>query len=214
MKKFFEMSDGAKALLKLYPYKRRAFYLSLFIRQRLLFNNFDTIEMLMPKEGRLIDIGCGYGVFTNYLALISGKRSVTGIDKNERKIRFAQRGLSNTEFRAGNVMNLDLGQCNGFSLIDMLHHLDSFEQQETLLKFCYDSLEAKGVILIKEIDKIPGSKFFFTKLVDTAMYPFDRIYFRGKNDLAFLLNKIGFAVKSYSIHKGTPYPAYVLEGKK
>ena len=203
-----------KPLLDLYPFKGDIFYVSLFANIRILLNQFEIIEKFMPLEGKIVDIGCGYGIFANYMALGSNKRFVIGIDKNERKVKYAHRGLSNTDFKIGDVMTMDLGLCSGFSLIDVLHHLSSFDQQEKLLKFCYDVLDKGGVIIIKEIDSDPKIKYFFTKLVDFTVYPFDKVYFRKQSELKKILEGLGFTVKYYSIHKGTPYSAFALVGMK
>jgi len=214
MRNYFKILKMMKPLLDLYSFKGKYFYVSLFTNIRIWLNQFETIEKFIPSEGKIVDIGCGYGIFSNYLALCSDKRSIVGVDKNKRKIKYAQRGLKNTEFKSGDVTKMDLGLCAGFSLIDVLHHLESYQQQEELLKFCYDSLERKGIILIKEIDTRPRVKYIFTKFVDSVVYPFDKIYFRNKDEFRKILENIGFAVKFYSIHEGTPYSAFALVGEK
>ena len=214
MRNYFKISKMMKPLLDLYSFKGRYFYVSLFTNIRIWLNQFETIEEYLPKEGKIIDIGCGYGIFANYLALASNKRLIIGMDKNERKINYAQRGLKNTEFKTGDVTKMDFGLCSGFSLIDVLHHLESFQQQEEILKFCYSSLKKGGTVLIKEIDTRPRIKYFFTRLVDSIVYPFDKIYFREKDEFARILKEMGFEVKSYPIHEGTPYSAFALVGKK
>src|SRR4030067_281563 len=176
MRNYFKILKMMKPLLDLYSFKGKYFYVSLFTNIRVWLNQFETIEKFIPSEGKIVDIGCGYGIFSNYLALCSDKRSIIGVDKNKRKIKYAQRGLKNTEFKSGDVTKMDLGLCAWFSLIDVLHHLESYQQQEELLKFCYDSLERKGIILIKEIDTRPRVKYIFTKFVDSVVYPFDKIY--------------------------------------
>ena len=214
MRNYFKISKMMKPLLDLYSFKGKYFYVSLFTNIRIWLNQFETIEKFLPPEGKIVDIGCGYGIFSNYLALCSAKRTIIGVDKNERKIKYAQRGLKNTEFKSGDVTKIDIGLCSGFSLIDVLHHLESYEQQEELLKFCYDFLEKKGIILIKDIDTKPRTKYHFTKLVDSVVYPFDKIYFRDKDNFKKILENLGFTVKFYSIHEGTPYSAFALVGKK
>ena len=51
--------------------------------------------------------------------------------------------LMNTGFEVGDVMNMGIGICSRFSLIDLLNYLESYQEQEELLKFCYDSLGKK-----------------------------------------------------------------------
>ena len=213
MRSYFQIVKEFGDLINLYSNKNN-YFLSLFIIQRLLFNKFEAIEQFIPKAGRIIDIGCGYGIFANYLALCAPARHVIGIDKNKRKIKLASRGLPNTEYIYGDVMNVDHVSCSGYTLLDMLHHLNSHEQQENLLTFCYSSLDKGGTILIKEIDKEPKMKYLFTHFADAVAYPFEKIYFREKNEYRKILEGLGCEVEIHSIHQHTPYPAVAIVGKK
>ena len=62
---------------------------------------YEKIEALIPQEGLIIDIGCGYGLLSNLIALKSYKRNVIGIDSSETRIMTAQKTVNkrkNIEF--------------------------------------------------------------------------------------------------------------------
>ena len=55
---------------------------------------FQKIESLLPEEGVIIDVGCGYGLLSNLVALKSDKRNVIGIDSAEKRILIAQKTVN------------------------------------------------------------------------------------------------------------------------
>lgn len=63
-------------------------------------------SMILPKEGLVLDVGCGYGAIGIAAAVFNPKLHVIMVDVNERAIKLAKRniqinGLSNTEVRHG-----------------------------------------------------------------------------------------------------------------
>ncbi|MDB5235136.1 MAG: phospholipid/glycerol acyltransferase, partial [Hymenobacter sp.] len=51
--------------------------------------NYHLFNDILPKKGRILDIGCGYGFMANMLALSSKSRVVKGIDFDEENITVA-----------------------------------------------------------------------------------------------------------------------------
>jgi hypothetical protein len=52
---------------------------------------FPALDALVPRHGFILDLGCGYGVVTHWLAAYTDTRTFLGIDYDEDKIRVAQR---------------------------------------------------------------------------------------------------------------------------
>src|SRR3989344_3547087 len=72
------------------------------------------IESLLPREGTIIDIGCGEGILDNLLALRAPNRRVIGFDLNARRVRVAEsikkkRGIPNVEFFVADALTHDWG---------------------------------------------------------------------------------------------------------
>ncbi len=201
-----EMSD----IISLYPWQWKGFYVTAFNRIRLWFNRFDLIEQCIPEKGKIVDIGSGYGLFANFLAIRSRDRMITGVEKNPRKTKYAFRGLKNTEFITMDVRDYDLNSCQAITIIDVLHHMNSFEQQEDLLRYCYSGLDRGGVLFIKDVCFEPYYKFFLTRIVDNCLYMGDRFYFRKWEDFRSVLEKTGFRVEYVTLHEGSPYSTYGL----
>ena len=88
---------------------------------------FEEIESHIPKEGKIIDVGCGYGLLANFLTLRSSKRDVTGIDLSVRRIGAAQEttdSRKNIHFKLINVLDLELREPDAVVMSDFLHHID------------------------------------------------------------------------------------------
>lgn len=156
---------------------------------------YQRIEKMLPQKGLIIDLGCGYGIFSNYLALTGPKRKILGIELNKDKIRFADKGFTNISFLVEDVTKIDIPQAEVFVLICVLHHLNSFQAQEKLLDFCVKKLKKNGLLLIDEVDNRPWWKYLITRLADFLLYPRDKIYFRFQPDMLKLLKRFPLTVE-------------------
>jgi 2-polyprenyl-3-methyl-5-hydroxy-6-metoxy-1,4-benzoquinol methylase len=198
-------------------YKKQRF-VSLFMWLRwakILRAPYKEIERLIPKDAKIIDIGCGYGFFTNFLALSGPKRRVMGIDISGERIKQAYKKLKNVEFISGNIMDLHIHDCDAVVIIHMLHHLPSFKMQEELLRSCFEKISHKGIILVGEIDTTPRWKSFLSKAVDYLLYWGDSFHFRSHQEFQSLLERIGFKdVTVINCDKGIPFAHKVLVGRK
>src|SRR5262245_65442741 len=76
------------------------------LRQRFL----DEIGQYLPATGRVLDLGCGFGLFSLYYASIFAALSIEGVDLNPRPIAMARQaphtlGRGNARHAVGNVMD-------------------------------------------------------------------------------------------------------------
>ncbi len=80
----------------------------------------------VPKEGRVLDLGCGDGAFTNEM-LANHYRSVDGVDKSEAAIRRAKASAQqHVSFQVLDLTSLDyetLPRYDAAFLIGILHHI-------------------------------------------------------------------------------------------
>lgn len=160
------------------------------------------LERMIPREGRILDLGCGKGIFSSYLAITSQKRDVLGVDLCSKKVESAQRAfgsISNLRFVIEDVLKLLPNEKNlsGIIISDFLQHID-FSSQEELLKLAYRSLSYRGVLVVKEINKGNSLRYFLSKLAERLLYFGDEIYFRPQNKWVALLKDIGFQAESRS----------------
>jgi 2-polyprenyl-3-methyl-5-hydroxy-6-metoxy-1,4-benzoquinol methylase len=105
---------------------------------------FQRVLRHLPSGGRLLDIGCGHGVFV-VLAATRGTRA-TGVDPDQRKIR----RTSGVQMIAG-YDEAVRGTFDAVSIIDVLYKIP-IEAWDPLLLRARERLAAGGVLLIKEQD--------------------------------------------------------------
>ena len=191
---------------------------SLFTKIRLKDAPYKQADALVPKKGNIIELGCGEGLFSNYMALSSGKRNVIGIEIDEVRFRQASRGIGNTKFILGDATKANMQQCDAIVMMHLLHHLRSFEYQEKLLKTSFSKLGKRGKLIIVEVEPKLSLKYFFSWFTDhfIVAWLFDKkfysvVYFRKKNDWMNLLIDIGFKVNYYPADKNMPFQHIIFE---
>ena len=179
---------------------------ALYARLRWRLCPFEEIERHVPKEGTIIDIGCGYGLLANFLVLRSSKRDVTGIDLSVGRITVAQKTTDNRkkiQFELMDALDLPLGKYGTVIMSDFLHHIDG-EAQEELLARCYQKLPPGGLLIIEEVDNRPLWKYWFAIMSDKILNVGERQFFRNHRDFQKLLQRIGFHVKTKKVDKSLP----------
>ena len=174
-----------------------------FARLKFYFAPLVKIERLVPKKGLIVDLGCGYGLFSNYLALQAPEREVIGLDLDERKISFANRGLAKVRCFLGDITKTEVPPADGIIFIHVLHHLPSKEAQEKLLRICVQKLKPGGRLVITEVDKQPTLKYLMCLLADKILYPKDRLQFRPKEEWENIFKNLPVSTTTIQTDKGT-----------
>ncbi len=171
------------------------------------------VETITPDKGKILDLGCGEGVLTNYLALCKPSRSIIGMEISHR-IKLANHGLKNVKFLQGNVLKDDLPACDVIITSHLLHHLPSQKSQEELIKKCYQRLEKGGKLIILEINREFSFRYFIVWITDVFIVPilFEgqlsnmNVFHRQAKDWKNILLKTGFKIKLINHFKKGPFP--------
>jgi 2-polyprenyl-6-hydroxyphenyl methylase/3-demethylubiquinone-9 3-methyltransferase len=187
------------------------------LRQRFL----DEIDQYLPENGKVLDIGCGFGLFSMYFALKRPSCSFEGIDLNQKRIDEANRtaskiGLRNVKYRMGSAVNLSFeDRYQAIYMLDIIHHIPA-ETVEPLLKNIYGALSEEGVLIIKDINTKPTYQRWFTWWLDKAMDPKTPVHYWPSEDLKQLLHRLGFVVFKHHMVDYLPYPhvLYVCHKKQ
>ena len=122
---------------------------------------FPAIAGVLPVTGRILEIGCGHGLFSVYAALASSARAVHGVDIDQHKIAVAQvvaGGVdADLEFDVTPSGAVSPGPWDAIVVVDMLYLLPA-EQQQQLLTEAAGELAPGGRLVIKEMSRTPRWK--------------------------------------------------------
>lgn len=218
MKRPLEAPDRLKYNL-INRYIFRGPVLEWYLRIKLrLEKNYNLINEIVPRQGIITDIGCGYGFMSVMLALTSDKRMITGIDYDEDKIITAQNcteDLGNLKFIHADISSQQLPASDVLLLMDVLHYMAE-EKQTELLKKCFASLNEKGMILVRDADADLKNRTTGTKI--TEFFSTRTGFNKTKEKLSFVSGKMirtvagehGFNVKVIDNTKFTSNLIYII----
>ena len=207
-----------EALIQNYIYKGPVveWYIRIKVKME---RNYRLFNRLIPAQGQITDIGCGFGPLCYMLSLLSEDREILGIDYDEDKIALAQHGWLRNEhlqFRHGNALEYPLPESDVFILNDMLHYM-SYEHQRTLLLKCADRLRLQGMIIIRDGNSANTSKHRltrFTELLSTRIFNFNRttgeLHFTTETQLREIAVTCGMNVEIIPNDKYTSNTIYIF----
>lgn len=177
------------------------------LRQRFL----TEIGQYLPERGRVIDIGCGFGLFALFFSATGSGRHIHGLDISERRVLIARRaaaklGITNATFALGDARALPAGfHFDAAYMLDIIHHVPRASVPE-LVRWARAHLSAGGVLLIKDVADRPAYKRWFTLALDKAMDYRAPVDYWSPTDVTALVRSHGFVVHVHSMVDYLPYP--------
>lgn len=172
----------------------------------------DEIEQYLPKNGRVLDVGCGFGLFSLYFASRQEGRSLHSFDLNRARIQQARASAVRLEleervqFEDCNVLDFEFtDQVDAIVVLDLLHHIPTSAVPELIGHF-YDTISENGVVMIKDVELKPWYKVAFTWILDKAMDPKTPVNYYSKEEMIQMLEGHGFDVKYHQLVDILPYP--------
>jgi len=186
------------------------------LRQRFL----DEIGQYLPEAGPVLDIGCGFGLFSLYYAATGPRRLVRGLDVSGGRIALARRaagrlGLDNVSYEEGDARDFKGdGEVAAAYMLDIVHHVPP-ATVPPLFRALRASLPTGGRLLVKDVDTHPIIKRWFTWALDRAMAPRTPVHYWGVDELSGALADAGFVVHRHLMVDVLPYPhvLYVCEAR-
>ncbi len=163
------------------------------LRQRFL----DEIGQYLPESGPVLDVGCGFGLFSLYYAATGPGRFVRGVDVNGRRIAMARRAaarltIENVAYEEADARNFKSdGQVVAAYMLDIVHHIPP-DTVPPLLGRLHGCLPPGGVLLVKDVDTRPAPKRWFT-------WTLDRLFERRGSKCGATPCSISFRIRTSSI---------------
>jgi len=183
---------------------------------------FPTISAALPRSGRIVEIGCGHGLFSAYAALDAPERTVVGVDIDADKIGYAQASALEMErlgFRVAPSGAVPDGPWDAAVFVDVLYLLPAAEQQR-LISEAVATLAPGGVVVIKEMGTEPAWKVRWNTAQETISVKVLRITEGGSFDfvapdvMAGWLGELGLDVEARRLDIGRVHPHHLLVGRR
>lgn len=179
----------------------------LILRQRFL----SEIGQYLPARGRVLDVGCGFGLFGCYFAATHPDLELVGFDLDTRRIEMARAtatrlGIENFTCSVDDAASYVPDRTfDAAYMLDIVHHIPA-ERVEPLLAGIYRSLRPGGRLIVKDVDTEPAYKRWFTWWLDKAVDPRAPVNYWSGDELVAVLNRVGFQTYRHAMVDFLPYP--------
>jgi len=178
----------------------------------------EEIGQYFPASGNILDIGCGFGLFSLYYAKQFPQLHISGIDINKKRINIAQHAaqklhLTNVDYTVGNVTLYSYEKdLDCVYMLDIIHHIPRTAVRP-LLETIYSRLKKGTRLIIKDVETRPAWKLWFTYALDKLLDLKAEINYWDQRDLKQLLADAGFHVYHHAMRDVLPYPhiIYICE---
>ncbi len=183
---------------------------------------FDRVLEHVPEDGRLLDVGCGSGLWLTYLALERPRLRLEGVDPDARKLALAATSSRSADFalHQGVVSDLAGRNYDCVTILDVLYLMPDEEKRAVLRAAC-DALAPGGTLLVKELDTRPTWKFAPAALEEilavriVGLTHGDRLHFQPVEGLARDATRCGFAeVDVTRVDRGYLHPHVLVRARK
>jgi 2-polyprenyl-3-methyl-5-hydroxy-6-metoxy-1,4-benzoquinol methylase len=205
-------------IVRALPPVERAYSLVRFsiLRPKIL----SVMDLLLTDRGRILDVGCGFGLFAAYFGQTHRRRRIVGVDPDARRIGIARHvtsslGLHDHAFVVGDVRAATLeGPFDAAYVLDVMHHLPRDDQRRVLERL-RGLLVSGGMLLVKDITTEPRLGLLFTEVLDRIMVGWSEpLAYRHHREWGEMLTDLGFSVRMVRVPDVLPYPHVVIAATK
>jgi 2-polyprenyl-3-methyl-5-hydroxy-6-metoxy-1,4-benzoquinol methylase len=183
-------------------------------------NILHILGLCLRGKRRVLDIGCGFGLFGCYFASLFPELEYRGYDINPERIKQANQaaqrlGLTNARFYNEDARQIELdGKMDAVMMIDLLHHLDDASKRR-LVATCASHLSDDGRMIIKDVTTRPRAEIAFTWALDVLMTRGFEMWYWNEAKFHGLLGEHFARIDTFPISDLLPYPhiVYLAENK-
>jgi len=193
---------------------------------------FPAIERSLPVAGRVLEIGCGHGLLSLYLALCAPGRRVEGIDIDAHKIELARQAASHLApgeatvsfatvkpAEPGQPAELPDGPFDAIVVNDVLYLMPE-PMRRAVLEAAAAALAPDGVLVVKELDVAPRWKHAIghtQELVATRVLSFtagEVVEIAPMQTFADQLAALGLTTTLRRVDRGYPHPHALITARR
>lgn len=190
---------------------------------------------VLPQHGSIVDLGCGQGLM---LALLLSARDayrrgaypagwpapplsaqLIGIEQRSRVARTAARAFaSDATILERDITSTPIPRCSGVLVFDVLH-LTTPDDQDALIREIHASLDAGGVLVLREADPNGGWRFAAVRIGNrlTALSHGRwrrAFHFRAAAEWRRMLAAAGFLVETPVASTSAPFANIIIYARK
>ncbi|MET0541389.1 MAG: class I SAM-dependent methyltransferase [Variovorax sp.] len=220
------------------PYRRAGKFAYEFARGKLgrdpVFRGLIERGLIGAGRGRVLDIGCGQGLFASLLSSMAAMQAnsqwptnwaatpavahYTGIELMPRDVARAESSIGHLQprpqFVCGNMCTAPFPASDLVVILDVLHYVDH-EAQEGVLRRVRDALPTGGRLLLRVGDAASRRGFAISQWVDRTVtrirgHKVSPTWGRTLQEWTALLQRLGFSVQSIPMSQGTPFANVLL----
>lgn len=143
-----------------------------FVRWKLRLDRvFDFLDAEDPGAGTVIDLGCGHGIASAFVAVGGARRRLEGWDLDAHRIAVASQAFAGLDaaFQVEDVRRLSLPPAGFILILDVLQYLDAGEQFDLLAR-CVRALEPGGKLIFRVHDRQSGIYSHFSMGLDRIIF--------------------------------------------
>jgi 2-polyprenyl-3-methyl-5-hydroxy-6-metoxy-1,4-benzoquinol methylase len=184
---------------------------------------FPAVEARVPRAGRILDVGCGHGLFALYLAARSPDRAVVGVDVDAAKLVSARRAAARAglpvDFAEAVGGALPAGPWDAVTVVDVLYLLGPAAALDLVARAAA-ALGPGGSLVVKEIDTRPRWKYQLARLQEMVSTRVTRITegagvaFVPPDDIAGAMHAAGLSVTRHPLGRRSVHPHLLLVGRR
>ncbi|SCK54190.1 Methylase of chemotaxis methyl-accepting proteins [Variovorax sp. HW608] len=221
------------------PYRKAGNFAWRFARGKLgrdpVFRGLIERGLIGEARARVVDIGCGQGLFASLLSAMSvmqakpgewpaawpatpASPSYTGVELMPKDVARAESSVGHLRpvprFVCGDMCTTELPASDLVVILDVLHYVD-LTAQEGVLRRVRDALQPGGRLLLRIGDAASRRRFAISQWVDRTVtrirgHRVSPTWGRPLKDWKALLERLGFSVESIPMSEGTPFANVLL----
>ena len=188
---------------------------------------FRAVAAQLPPDGRVLEVGCGHGLFLVLAAVTSPRRAVVGVDVDGRKVEHARVAAAGARRRGADCQvaaappgEVPDGPWDAIVVVDVLYLLDAATQRR-LVADCARRLAPGGVLAVKEMALAPAWKLRWNRIQETLAVRVMGLTagsggftFVAPSELGEWMAADGLDVEQLSLHRGYPHPHHLVVGRR
>ena len=194
----------------------------LFVHGRAFLSDLTFVEKFVPRNGFIVDLGCGHGLFACLLREASQTRRVLGIDLDPRKIEVARGAVRDTQwlrFEVGDIVKDRPPHCDAVTIVDVLYLLP-FEQQEQVLRNAAAALGEGGPLVVKAQERRADPRYAITYAQEMVTVGLgftrggrERFFFPSREEALEMFARAGFVAEVEEMPR-RPYTDVIYLARK